>query len=113
MAYNIYDNLKGIDESRIIAEWFEQDETQNTNVYVTGLPLQNYNLEKFANLMKKCGLIKPDEKTGHPKVKLYFDGDGKLKGDGLCCYLAVESVHLGKNIYIFILYRGLIKQRFL
>ena len=77
------------------ATWFDQDETQNTNVYVTGLPTTNYNLQKFADLMKKCGLVKPDEKSGHPKVKLYFDSDGKLKGDGLCTYLAIESVDLG------------------
>ena len=26
---------------------------------------------------------------GEPKVKLYKDADGQLKGDGLCCYLKV------------------------
>jgi len=80
------------------AEWFQADETQNTNVYVSGLPKSNYNLEKFATLMKKCGLLKPDEKTGHPKIKLYYDQEGKLKGDGLCCYLAIESVDLAMQI---------------
>ena len=54
---------------------FDQDQTNNTNVYVTGLPTSNFNLEMFANLMKKCGLIKPDEKTNQPKLKLYFDSE--------------------------------------
>ena len=54
---------------------FDQDQTNNTNVYVTGLPTSNFNLEMFANLMKKCGLIKPDEKTQQPKLKLYFDSE--------------------------------------
>ena len=48
--------------------------------------------------MKKCGLIKPDEKTGIPKIKLYHDDEGKLKGDGLVTYLAVESVDLAIQI---------------
>ena len=54
---------------------FDQDQTNNTNVYVAGLPTSNFNLEGFANLMKKCGLIKPDEKTNQPKLKLYFDSE--------------------------------------
>ena len=69
------------------AEWFEANETDNLNVYISGLP-KTFTLEKFENLVKKCGLIKPDEKTGKPKIKLYLDGEGKVKGDGLCCYLA-------------------------
>merc|ERR1712147_553247 len=68
------------------AEWFQADDEKNTNVYVSGLPLINYNLDCFATLMKKCGLIKPDEKTGIPKIKLYHDDEGKLKGDGLVTY---------------------------
>ena len=27
--------------------------------------------------------------TGEPKVKLYRDVNGEIKGDGLCCYLKV------------------------
>jgi len=79
------------------AEWFEANETDNLNVYVSGLP-KTFTLEKFENLVKKCGLIKPDEKTGKPKIKLYLDGEGKVKGDGLCCYLAKESVALAIQI---------------
>lgn len=35
---------------------------------------------------------------GDPKVKLYRDSDGELKGDGLCCYLKIESVQLALNL---------------
>ena len=65
---------------------------------MSGLPKTNYNLDRFTALMKKCGIIKPDEKTGHPKIKLYHDQEGKLKGDGLCCFLQIESVDLAIQI---------------
>ena len=32
--------------------------------------------------------------TGAPKVKLYTDEEGYLKGDGLCCYLKVGVAHI-------------------
>ena len=32
--------------------------------------------------------------TGEPKVKLYRDAEGQLKGDGLCCYLKVGQLCL-------------------
>ena len=54
------------------AEWFEQKEDENLNIYVEGLP-KTFTLEKFENLVKKYGIIKPDEKTGKPKIKLYTD----------------------------------------
>lgn len=79
------------------AEWFEQKEDENLNIYIEGLP-KTFTLEKFENLVKKYGIIKPDEKTGKPKIKLYTDKEGKPKGDGLCCYLAKESVDLALDI---------------
>ena len=51
----------------------QADDDKNTNVYVSGLPKSNYNLARFTALMKKCGLLKPDEKTGVEKIKLYHD----------------------------------------
>lgn len=44
--------------------------------------------------MSKYGLIMEDPRTGKPKVKLYKDDKGNLKGDGICCYVRVESVYL-------------------
>ena len=37
-------------------------------------------------------------RLGEPKLKLYRDINGVLKGDGLCCYLKVESVQLALQI---------------
>jgi len=79
------------------AEWFEQKEDDNLNIYISGLP-PNITMEKFETLVKKCGLVKPDEKTGKPKLKLYMTKEGKPKGDGLCCYLAKESIQLAEQI---------------
>ena len=36
--------------------------------------------------------------VGNPKIKLYRDSNGELKGDGLCCYLKVESVKLALDL---------------
>lgn len=39
-----------------------------------------------------------DPRTNKPKVKLYKDAEGNLKGDGICCYVKVESVYLALQI---------------
>lgn len=36
--------------------------------------------------------------VGEPKLKLYRDINGQLKGDGLCCYLKKESVLIALQI---------------
>ncbi|EDV24533.1 HIV Tat-specific factor 1-like protein [Trichoplax sp. H2] len=77
--------------------WFDVDETKNTNVYVSGLPMDTTE-EEFVELMSKCGIIMQDDDTKEFKVKLYRDTDGQLKGDGRCCYLKVESVDLALQI---------------
>ena len=48
--------------------------------------------------MQKCGVIDIDVRTNKPKVKLYKDEDGNLKGDGLCTYMKIESVQLALTI---------------
>ncbi|XP_046849206.1 HIV Tat-specific factor 1 homolog isoform X2 [Xenia sp. Carnegie-2017] len=73
--------------------WFEMDETKNTNVYVSGLH-EDTTEEEFVELMSKFGIIMEDSDTRKPKIKLYRDSEGNLKGDGRCCYLKVESVDL-------------------
>jgi RNA recognition motif-containing protein len=72
--------------------WFDIDDNRNTNVYVSGLPL-DITINEFTELMTKCGLIMENDE-GEPKIKLYRDFNGDVKGDGLCCYLKVESVQL-------------------
>ena len=70
-------------------EWFEIDETKNTNVYVSGLP-EDMTSEEFEELMRKYGLVMYDPFTHKPKIKLYKDENGANKGDGLCCYIKVN-----------------------
>ncbi|XP_013421512.1 HIV Tat-specific factor 1 homolog isoform X1 [Lingula anatina] len=77
--------------------WFEVDQNRNTNVYVSGLPA-NMEETEFQELMSKCGMIMYDHITRKPKIKLYRNEDGTLKGDGRCCYIKVESVDLALKI---------------
>ncbi|XP_044078186.1 HIV Tat-specific factor 1 [Siniperca chuatsi] len=77
--------------------WFDIDDNKNTNVYVSGLPL-DISTEEFAELMSKCGIVMRDPITEEYKVKLYKDKEGNLKGDGLCCYLKKESVALALRL---------------
>uniref|UniRef100_A0A915JB03 17S U2 SnRNP complex component HTATSF1 n=1 Tax=Romanomermis culicivorax TaxID=13658 RepID=A0A915JB03_ROMCU len=79
------------------ASWFDMDESQNTNVYVSGLPL-DFTDQKFEELMAKCGVIALDITNRKSKLKLYRDEEGNLKGDGRCCYIKRESVDLALDI---------------
>ncbi|EFJ47624.1 hypothetical protein VOLCADRAFT_91952 [Volvox carteri f. nagariensis] len=77
------------------SNWF--DLKINTNVYVTGLPL-DVTVQEINEVFSKCGIVKVDEK-GHPRIKLYkwVNGDkatGLLKGDALVSYLKEPSVEL-------------------
>lgn len=77
--------------------WFEVADEHNTNVYVSNLPL-DITEDEYVELMSKCGLIMKDVGTNKLKYKLYRDKSGELKGDGLCCYIKVESVELALKI---------------
>nr|XP_060612406.1 HIV Tat-specific factor 1 [Anolis sagrei ordinatus] len=79
------------------AGWFHVEEQKNTNVYVTGLP-PDITKDEFVEVMSKCGIIMRDPQTEEPKIKLYKDREGNLKGDGLCCYLKRESVELALKL---------------
>ncbi|CAG9855599.1 unnamed protein product [Phyllotreta striolata] len=86
--------------------WFEVDETQNTNVYVSNLPT-DIEEEEFIDLMQKCGLVMRDAQSGKFKIKLYKEpGTDYLKGDALCTYIKVESVELALNILDGFNYKG-------
>ncbi|XP_075244825.1 uncharacterized protein LOC142339053 [Convolutriloba macropyga] len=86
-------------------EWFNIEENQNSNVYVHGLPLDTTS-EEFEELMSKYGIIMTDPDTGKPKIKLYLNPDGTVKGDGRCCYLKIESVDLALKLLDGLDYRG-------
>ena len=77
--------------------WFELDESQNTKVYVSNLPLDVTEVE-FVEFMQKCGLVQKDPQTQQMKIKLYQDEHGNMKGDGLCTYFKIESVQLALQI---------------
>ncbi|XP_035829304.1 HIV Tat-specific factor 1 homolog, partial [Aplysia californica] len=77
--------------------WFEMDSEASTQLYVSGLP-SDVTEEEFKEVMSKCGLIMFDPLTRKPKLKLYMDKEGNLKGDGLCTYIKPESVELALNI---------------
>ncbi|XP_061454701.1 HIV Tat-specific factor 1 [Rhineura floridana] len=77
--------------------WFHVEEQRNTNVYVTGLP-PDITKDEFVQVMSKCGIVMRDPQTEEPKIKLYKDKEGNLKGDGLCCYLKRESVELALKL---------------
>jgi len=79
------------------AKWFEEEEAKSTKVYVSNLP-NSITEESFVELMSKCGMVEFDVRTKKPKVKLYKDGDGVPKGDGLCSYIKTESVQLALTI---------------
>lgn len=80
------------------------DDAHNTNIYVTNLPT-NMTEQEFVNLMSKCGMIMIDPETGQFNIKLYYNEDGSLKGDGCCSYMKVESVANALSILDGYLYK--------
>ncbi|CAD6191008.1 unnamed protein product [Caenorhabditis auriculariae] len=66
-------------------------------VYVSNLPTDITD-ENFKNFMAKAGVIQLDPRTNKPKVKLYRDAAGELKGDGRCSYVRKESIDLALSL---------------
>ena len=78
-------------------EWFQEEESKSTKVYVSNLP-SSITEEEFIKFMSKCGMVEFDARSKKPKVKLYKDSDNQIKGDGLCSYIKHESVDLALTI---------------
>ncbi len=76
--------------------WVDVNEDKNTNVYVSGLPLDVTD-EEFEEMMSKYGIIMKDVLTHKLKCKLYRSEDNEVKGDGRCCYLMVINKKFLKN----------------
>ncbi|KAK6731707.1 hypothetical protein RB195_007896 [Necator americanus] len=76
--------------------WVDMEEKVHA-VYVNNLPL-DITLDEFKEFMSKCGVIQADARTNKPKLKLYVDENGDLKGDGRCVYIKKESVDLALSI---------------
>lgn len=79
------------------AQWFEEDPSQCTKVYVSNLP-DDITEEEFIEVMAKVGMIFRDPKTKKMKVKLYAEPNGQLKGDGLVHYIRIESVQMAIDL---------------
>ncbi|KAI7906823.1 uncharacterized protein BX663DRAFT_497709 [Cokeromyces recurvatus] len=75
----------------------KRESKPNTSVYVTGIP-PDTSVEEIKTTFTKCGVIMEDLDTGEPKIKLYRDGNGNLKGDALITYFKEESVSLAINL---------------
>ncbi|KAJ1960394.1 hypothetical protein GGI12_003827 [Dipsacomyces acuminosporus] len=70
---------------------------ENTSVYVSKLPTDTTE-EEVAEYFSQCGTIMPDILTNKPRVKLYHNSDGTLKGDALVTYFKAPSVQLALDI---------------
>ena len=68
-----------------------------TNAYVSGLPVDT-DVEEVAECFKMAGVLKTDPESGAPRIKLYTDANGTLKGDGLVSFLKAESVALAVTL---------------
>jgi len=60
-------------------------------VYCTGFPPDVTALE-LATHFSKCGVLTLDPITQEPKIKIYKDKSGTVKGDGSICFAREESV---------------------
>eukprot|EP00741_Cyanophora_paradoxa_P010417 tig00000037_g10073.t1 len=76
-------------------KWFKPK--VNTHVYVTGLP-RDITEDEIRDFFSKCGVLKPDEKSGKPLIRIYTGADGQPKGDARVTYLKQESVELALKI---------------
>lgn len=72
-----------------LAKWYHPK--HNTNLYISNLP-KTITVEALKDYFSKAGVIRVDKFTGLPKIKLYHDEKGQLKGDALVSYQNSESL---------------------
>jgi len=70
---------------------------QHNWVYITGLP-QDCTEEEVLAHFSRVGLVALNPVTQQPKLKLYRQEDGSLKGDASLCYAAPESADMAVNV---------------
>jgi HIV Tat-specific factor 1 len=66
-------------------------------VYVTNLPADT-DVEEVNRIFSRCGVIAENIDSGQPRIKLYADDAGSLKGDALVVYFRAESVKLAVDL---------------
>lgn len=66
-------------------------------IYVEGLP-SDVTTEEIAAHFGKCGIIATDPESAMPKIKIYKDDEGIVKGDGAVCYANPTSVDMAVSI---------------
>ncbi|KAK9466663.1 hypothetical protein V1512DRAFT_263155 [Lipomyces arxii] len=66
---------------------------KNTAIYITNLSPE-ITFDELNSVVSKYGLVAEDLSTSKPRIKLYQNEDGSLKGDALVVYFREESVQL-------------------
>lgn len=81
-----------------------QKKRKNHSIYITNLPssLTNQEIEKSFGTFGKIQL----DKSGKPKIKMYFDDKGKFKGDVLIIYSHLDSAYLAIEMMDNSLFNG-------
>eukprot|EP00939_MAST-03C_sp_MAST-3C-sp1_P002014 g2014.t1 len=70
---------------------------KNLWIYVSGFDC-DVDISLLAKLFKKYGMIDEDVVTSEPKIRLYRNDDGTLKGDASVCYVKDASVELAISL---------------
>ena len=70
---------------------------KNTAIYVTKLP-SDTDLEEVQHVFSRCGLIAENVDNGEPRIRLYTDDEGQLKGDALIVFFRPESIRLAIDL---------------
>lgn len=69
----------------------------NLWIYITGLP-SDITIEEIQSHFAKVGIIAINPLDQAPKIKLYRDEDGHLKGDASLCYNSEESLQMALEV---------------
>ncbi len=70
---------------------------KETSIYVTVLP-KYVTVDELNAAFSKCGLIQEDAQVGGPRIKIYRNEQGEIKGDALIIYFREESVLLAEQM---------------
>lgn len=62
------------------------------SVFISGLP-HDTSVPELADVFSRYGVLLEDE-PGKPRVKLYYDDEGKFKGEALITYFKPDSVEI-------------------